>query len=147
MKWRQRTLDDIADMICGNGEGTPFVYRSSSYITRFFREADTEFTHGGSTRAAWVSSVLEQILAEPHPDAQTPAPTFCRVIATLMDVSDATNGDPDRAAALSRLNAALAREGLKPSMRWITYATFGISAQVRSPRQQPTRIARFQRMS
>jgi hypothetical protein len=45
MKWRQRTLDEIADMICGNGEGTPFVYRSSSYITRFFRDADTDFAH------------------------------------------------------------------------------------------------------
>lgn len=111
MKWRQRTLDEIADMICGNGEGTPFVYRSSSYITRFFRDADTDFAHDGSTRAAWVSSVLEQILAEPHPDAQTPPPTFCRVIATLMDLGDATDGDPDRTAALARLNTTLAREG------------------------------------
>jgi hypothetical protein len=111
MKWRQRTLDEIADLICGNGEGTPFVYRSSSYITRFFRDADTDFAHDGSTRAAWVSNVLEQILTEPHTDAQTPPPTFCRVIATLMDVGDATDGDPDRTAALSRLNTALAREG------------------------------------
>jgi len=111
MKWRQRTLDEIADMICGNGEGTPFVYRSSSYITRFFRDADTDFAHDGSTRAAWVSRVLEQILAEPHADAQTPPPTFCRVIATLMDVGDATDSDTDRTGALSRLNTALAREG------------------------------------
>jgi hypothetical protein len=113
MKWRQRTLDEIADMICGNGEGVPFVYRSSSYITRFFRDADTDFAHDGSTRAAWISSVLEQILAEPHPDAQTPPPTFCRVIATLMDVGDATDGDPDRTTALSRLNIAVAREGFE----------------------------------
>jgi hypothetical protein len=113
MKWRQRTLDEIADMICGNGEGTPFVYRSSSYITRFFRDADTDFAHDGSTRAAWVSTVLEQTLVEPHPDAQTPPATFCRIIATLMDVGDATDGDPDRTAALSRLNAALARDGFE----------------------------------
>ena len=59
MKWKQRTLDELADMICGNGVGTPFVYRSSSYITRFFRDADTDFAHDGSTRAAWVSAVLE----------------------------------------------------------------------------------------
>lgn len=62
MKWKQRTLDELADMICGNGVGTPFVYRSSSYITRFFRDADTDFAHDGSTRAAWVSAVLEQFL-------------------------------------------------------------------------------------
>jgi hypothetical protein len=113
MKWRQRTLDEIADMICGNGEGVPFVYRSSSYITRLFRDADTDFQHDGSTRAAWVSGVLEQILAEPHRDAQTPPPTFCRVIATLMDVGDTNERDPDRSIALSKLNTSLAREGFE----------------------------------
>jgi hypothetical protein len=113
MKWRQRTLDELADMICGNGEGAPFVYRSSSYITRFFRDANTEFAHDGSTRSAWVSGVIEQILTEPHADAQTPPATFCRVIATLMDIGDATDGDPDRAAALTKLNTAIAREGFE----------------------------------
>lgn len=113
MKWRQRTFDEIAEMICGNGEGAPFVYRSSSYITRFFRDADTDFAHDGSTRAAWISGVLEQILAEPHPDAQTPPPSFCRVISTLMDIADATANDPDRTSALSKLNVSLAREGFE----------------------------------
>lgn len=113
MKWRQRTLDEIAEMICGNGEGAPFVYRSSSHITRFFRDADTDFAHDGSTRAAWISSVLEQILGEPHPDAQTPPATFCRVISTLMDIADATANDPDRTNALSKLNVSLAREGFE----------------------------------
>jgi len=111
MKWRQRSLDEIADMICGNGEGTPFVYRSSSYITRFFRDADTDFAHDGSTRSAWVAGVLDQILAEPHPDSQTPSPTFSRIIATLMDVGDAVKDDHDRSVALSRLNTTLAHEG------------------------------------
>jgi hypothetical protein len=113
MKWRQRTLDEIADMICGNGEGAPFVYRSSSYITRFFRDADTDYAHDGSTRAAWVSGVLERVLTEPHADAQTPPTTFCQIIATLMDVGDATNDDPERPAALSKLNTSLAREGFE----------------------------------
>ena len=113
MKWRQRTLDEIADMICGNGEGAPFVYRSSSYITRFFRDVDTDFAHDGSTRAAWVSGVLEQVLAEPHADAQTPPTTFCQIIATLMDVGDSINDDPERPAALSKLNTSLAREGFE----------------------------------
>jgi hypothetical protein len=113
MKWRKRTLDEIADMICGNGEGAPFVYRSSSYLTRFFQDADTDYTHDGSTRYAWVASVLEQMLAEPHPDAQTPPATFCRVIATLMDVADAVGEDGDRAAALAKLNIPLQREGFE----------------------------------
>jgi hypothetical protein len=113
MKWRKRTLDEIADMICGNGEGSPFVYRSSSFLTRFFQDADTDYTHDGSTRYAWVASVLERILAEPHPDAQTPPASFCRVIATLMDAADAVRGDCDRAAALAKLNVSLQREGFE----------------------------------
>jgi hypothetical protein len=113
MKWRQRTVDEIADMVCGNGEGVPFIYRSSSQITRFFRDADTDYAHDGSTRAAWVSSVIEQLLAEPHPDAQTPPTTFCNVIATLMDVGDATDSDPGRTAALTKLNTSLVREGFE----------------------------------
>ncbi|WP_210249006.1 MULTISPECIES: hypothetical protein [unclassified Bradyrhizobium] len=113
MKWRQRTVDEIADMVCGNGEAVPFIYRSSSQITRFFRDADTDYAHDGSTRAAWVSNVLEQILAEPHPDAQTPPTTFCNLIATLMDAGDATDSDPGRTAALTKLNTSLAREGFE----------------------------------
>ena len=100
-------------MICGNGEGSPFIYRSSSYITRFFQDADTDYVHDGSTRYAWVSSILEQVLAEPHTDAQTPPPTFCRIITTLMDMGDAANGDPERKTALGKLNIALAREGFE----------------------------------
>jgi hypothetical protein len=114
MKWRERTLDEIADLICGNtGEDSFFVYRSSSYLTRFFRDADTEFAHDGSTRAHWVSSVLKEILAEPHQDALTPPPTFCRVIQTLMDIGDAQNEGPERKGALAMLNTALHREGFE----------------------------------
>ena len=111
MKWRQRTLDEIADMICGNGEGAPFVYRSSYYITRFFKDADTEFVHDRSSRSPWVSSVLEKILAEPHRDAQTPPAAICRVISTLMDIGDEVGGDVGRTAALAKLNMSLSREG------------------------------------
>lgn len=60
MKWKERTLDEIAELICGNGppETTFFPYRSSSYITRFFRDADTDYVHDGSTRSRWVSKSL-----------------------------------------------------------------------------------------
>ena len=113
MKWKRRTVDDIADMICGNGENSFFVYRSSSYLTQFFQDADTDYAHDGSTRSYWVASTLDQILAEPHADAQTPSPAFCRVIATLMDIGDGCNDTPDRKGALDRLNRALQREGFE----------------------------------
>jgi hypothetical protein len=115
MKWRERTLDEIADMICGNGnpETTFFPYRSSSYITRFFRDCDTDYAHDGSTRGAWVSATLREILTEPHSNAQTPPDTVCRVIRTLMDPGDARNEGSERTGALTALNVALGREGFE----------------------------------
>jgi hypothetical protein len=34
------------------------------YITEFFQELDTDWTHDGSTRHRWVADVLESMLAE-----------------------------------------------------------------------------------
>jgi hypothetical protein len=90
MEFKQRTLMQIADMICGNStaEESFFRYRSSSYLTEFFQDCDTDFKHDGSTRNRWVAEALRQILAEPHA-ANTPPDTFSRVIRTLMDQGDA----------------------------------------------------------
>ena len=57
MNFKDRTIDALADMICGNTEGGKealFPYRSSSVITRFFRDCDTDYTHNGTTRNWWV---------------------------------------------------------------------------------------------
>jgi hypothetical protein len=116
MEFKHRTLMQIADMICGNakeGKPTPFRYRSSSYITEFFQDCDTDYRHDGSTRNYWVAETLKKILAEPQPDASTPPHTFSRVIRTLMDQGDAGDEGPDRPVALAALNAALTREGYK----------------------------------
>lgn len=115
MRFKQRTLDQIADMICGNlqNEKAFFVYRSSSYLTQFFQDCDTDFRHDGSTRAAWVADKLEKILAEPSPTVNAPPETFCRVIKTLMDPSDAYNEGPGRPGALALLNTSLSREGFE----------------------------------
>jgi hypothetical protein len=112
MKWRKRTLDDIAEMICG-GVDNPFRYRSSSYITRFFQDADLPYAHDGSTRSWWVSNTLEKVLAEPHPNSATPPAALSRVIHVLMDLGDATPSDPERKMALTMLNNALQREGFE----------------------------------
>ncbi len=115
MEFKQRTLTAIADMICGNfkAEESHFIYRSSSYLTRFFQDCDTDYAHDGSTRDHWVADTLRQILAEPQPNAQTPPATFSRVVQVLMDQSDALNEGSDRPGALALLNAALAREGFE----------------------------------
>lgn len=117
MEFKRRTLSQLADMICGNqvdGKPLPFRYRSSSYLTQFFIDCDTDYMHDGSTRSLWVYSRLVEILQEPHSDLRTPPDTFCRVIRALMDKSDTTNDDDEnRTKALQHLNAALGREGFE----------------------------------
>ena len=55
----ERTLDKIAELICGNGEQYP-VYRSSSNLTAFFARAGLHrFVHDGSTRQRWVLECLK----------------------------------------------------------------------------------------
>jgi hypothetical protein len=89
MKWNAH-LDEIADMICGNGEGAPFVYRSSSYIRGSFRQIRLRPRR---VHAPPGIRCAEQFRTSA--DAQTPPTTFCQIIATLMDVGDFIS---DRAA-------------------------------------------------
>jgi hypothetical protein len=115
MKFKKRTLMQLADMICGNfkHDESFFRYRSSSYLTEFFEDCGTRYRHDGSTRHIWVAQTLEKILEEPQANPHTPPATFSRVIQTLMDQGDAENEGPQRKGALSLLNAALAREGFE----------------------------------
>jgi hypothetical protein len=116
MEFKRRTIMQLADMICGNpfDKPTPFRYRSTSRLTEFFGDCDTEYVHRGETRNAWVADALREILNEPHPDAKTPPPTFARVIRVLMDQEDAQPEDTEaRSKALSQLNIALGREGFE----------------------------------
>ena len=109
---RRRTINEIADMICGNVEH--FQYRSSTYLTEFFEHCDMEqFVHDGSTRRRWVASVLEQIIQDPTDEPSLPCPGFQTVIMVMMDKADAMEHDSERAVALSKLNASLAREGIE----------------------------------
>lgn len=116
MKWKERSIDELADMICGNYDAaiTVFPYRSSSGLTRFFRDADTDYKHDGSTRAAWVADALVGLLDEPHPDGKTPPDAFLRVLTHLMDLSEFTaNDNGKRSAALKAINVPLNREGFE----------------------------------
>jgi hypothetical protein len=116
MEFKQRTLMQIADMICGNSknqEASFFRYRSSSYLTEFFQDCDTDYRHDGSTRNYWVAETLRKIVAEPQPNANTSPETFSRVIRTLMDQGDAENEGAGREGALAPLNAALVRKGFE----------------------------------
>lgn len=115
MEFKRRTLKQLGELICGNSvsEVDRFPYRSSSYLTEFFEDIETDYAHDGSTRAWWVADTLEQILAEPQPAPNTPPETFARLIRRLMDQEEATNEGPDRPEALEMLNATLKREGFE----------------------------------
>lgn len=118
MEFKQRTLKQLADMICGNfnEKETFFPYRSSSYITEFFQDADTDYTHDGSTRNWWVAETLKSILAEPQSLSTTPPDSFLRVIQVLMDQGDSVNDGPERPGAMAVLNNALAFG--EPNNKW-----------------------------
>ena len=115
MEFKQRTLIQLADMICGNfkAEESFFHYRRSGLLTEFFRDCDTDYVHDGSTRHQWVAGTLERILSEPQPQVNTPPETFSRVIRALMDRGNALNEGIERMGALALLNAALIREGFE----------------------------------
>ena len=114
MKFKKRTINELADMICGNSElGVPsyFKYRSSSYLTEFFQDCDLPYVHDGSTRRWWVAGVLEEILAGPASVQHLLPDGFVVVIRELMNKRNGTEGDPERTNALAQLNASLATEG------------------------------------
>jgi hypothetical protein len=114
MQFRQRTLEALANMICGNKDqqgNSHFEYRSSFYLSRFFEEAGLDYRHDGTTRHIWVSDTVKNILAGPQPAQNVPPEGFSRVIRLLMDRGDATDDEPGRPKALAILNTALSREG------------------------------------
>jgi hypothetical protein len=113
MNFKQRTVRELAAMICGssNLSETHFIYRSSSYLTEFFQDCGTEFTHDGTSRVYWVADRLKEILQEPQTNPDILPETFSRVITRLMDQGDATNETSERQEALRQLNITLAREG------------------------------------
>jgi hypothetical protein len=109
LKWKDRNLRELARIVIGDADH--FQYRSSSYITEFFQDCDLDYKHDGSTRWAWVSDRLAEVLAMPHSGPTVPPDAFVKIVRSTLDKGDAQEGDPDRTKALAALNVVLAREG------------------------------------
>ncbi|QRM54730.1 hypothetical protein [Sinorhizobium sp. BG8] len=123
MKWKNRNLRALADIICGNVDNFP--YRSSSFITEFFEDCDLDYVHDGSTRWAWVAQRLEDVLAQPQQAPNLPPHAFLRIIRTVLVKNEAQEGDEDRSKALAALNNVLTGEG------WIAFYDDNGIAQLR----------------
>lgn len=149
MRFKRRNVEALADLVCGNlGSYDPaagedpkyFPYRSSSYITEFFQELDTDWAHDGSTRHRWVGDVLESMLSEPHDGPTHPPEVFCRLVDQLMSPADATNEGPDRPKALAHLIRYWSKKASRPSSAKIGTAISDTWARTPSPclRRIPT---------
>ena len=51
---------ELAEFICGE-QGNSFPYRSSFFLTRFFKDLGFDYTHTGKTRRFWVAGVLLEL--------------------------------------------------------------------------------------
>ena len=85
MKLKPSIIDRLALMICGDEPHNSFPYRSSSYLTGFFREIDLDYQHDGSTRRHWVAEVLSDLNTDLNPKSPYPSPELKKVIEHLLD--------------------------------------------------------------
>ncbi|WP_053123216.1 hypothetical protein [Pseudomonas sp. P1.31] len=113
MKWKARTTEQVAELICGDNTDGYFRYLTGPNLTRFFRDVETEFVHDGSTRRLWVADVLQKILDLPSSNPLMPPDAMLRVIRLLMDSEDVFNEKSPRLNALKALNGAIKREGFE----------------------------------
>jgi hypothetical protein len=65
-----------------------FPYRSSQYITRFFRRCGLPFVHDGSTRRIWAQERLAELNLGTPQSPDLPSEDLVRVIAELFDSDD-----------------------------------------------------------
>ena len=97
------TKNKIAEFICGDLCEKHPIYRSSSYLTKFFHELGINEVHDGSSRNPWTSNVINNLNGD---DLQ-------KVILRLASPKF-YGGDREKIQmALRTLNEILMVEGLK----------------------------------
>jgi hypothetical protein len=97
------TKEKLAEFICGDDEEKCPIYRSSSYLTKYFQDIGLNYTHDGSTRKWWVLDVLNSLKG---PDLQ-------KVILRLASPKLYGGNVNHIRLALKTLNEILAVESLK----------------------------------
>jgi len=123
MKLTERVLEKLAEMVVG--DHPHFPYRSSYYITGFFKRCGLPFVHDGSTRRIWVQERLTELNLGTSQSPDLPSDDLARVISELFDSDDfdrynERNSDPGVRnprtvtveAALESFNKLVAKSGL-----------------------------------
>jgi hypothetical protein len=95
------TLEGLADFICGDDAERFPVYRSSSYLTKFFQDVGVDVAHDGSTRKWWVLEQLRHL----QPAAQE------RVALRLVDPRVYGGKREDLALAVHSMKQILGLDG------------------------------------
>ncbi len=104
-----RTLEALAEMICGDGPDYP-VYRTGSELTRFFQRVGfSNFRHDGSTRKWWTLDVLNQLTGN----------NLKAVVLRLADPREYRGNQQQVDQAIKKLNEILMIEGLKVELEGV----------------------------
>ncbi|AKB31336.1 hypothetical protein MSSIH_0646 [Methanosarcina siciliae HI350] len=116
MKLNPSVVSQLALMVCGDGKYKDiFPYRSSSYLTEFFRNIDLDYIHDGSTRRLWVQNVLDELNSKENKNEEClPSPEIIKVIEQLLYPSIFITNNPsvDREKAVEMMNELLKGESL-----------------------------------
>jgi hypothetical protein len=110
VKLRDRVLERLAEMV--TGDNPLFPYRSSRFITGFFKRCGFDFVHDGSTRRLWTKDRLIELNLGTSHAGDLPSDDLVRIISELFDQDDFGDYRKEREPALEALNRLLAREGL-----------------------------------
>jgi hypothetical protein len=110
MKLRDRVLEKLAEMV--TGDNPLFPYRSSRFITGFFKRCGFDFVHDGSTRRLWTKDRFIDLNLGTSHEHDLPSDDLVRIISELFDQDDFEDHRKEREPALEGLNRLLVREGL-----------------------------------
>ena len=111
MDLRQRTIADLATMICGDVDYFPYQTRRDLYDVLADCALDP-YVEDVETRHELVAGTLRNFLAHDSTSGGELSAGFQKIIQILMDLEDADVSDPGRTNALEYLNSKLHRENL-----------------------------------
>lgn len=109
-KLKPSVIDALSDMICGDNPPKNFPYRSTSFLTSFFRGIDLDYRHEAPWRSKWVANVLEELNKKPSLEPDFPSSELKKVIEHLLDPTNFIDLNHER--AIEQVNQLLKSQNL-----------------------------------